>query len=84
VVAAWHCHKQKKKVVRDYGIKCSHPCSSAYNREDAHNQMHAWTDKLGLGEDFWNYYNSRDNYHFGWEGDDTIFLREGLSRKALL
>ena len=83
VLAAWLCHKHDKKVVRDYGIKCIHPHATAYDRNLADTQFHNWTSNLGLGVDFWEYYNSREKYGFPYEGDDTDFLKN-QSRKTLL
>ncbi len=71
IVAAYYCSMQNKLVVRDYSIKCGHPKNTAYDRHEADRQWRKWADVLGLGQDFWRYYNSRDNYGFGWNGNDT-------------
>lgn len=68
VVAAYYCYQESKLVVRDYHVSCDHPRSTAYNRYQADQQWRTWIQTLGLGAEFWNYYNSRNKYQFGWHG----------------
>ena len=68
IVAAYKCFKQNKLVVRDYRVKCNHPQSTAYNRQQADKQWRNWVQHLGLGKEFWDYYNTRSKYGFGWKG----------------
>jgi hypothetical protein len=71
VVAAYYCFLENKLVVRDYGVKCAHPKATAYNRGVADSQWRHMVNKMNLGQGFWNYYNSRNKYGFGWHGDDN-------------
>jgi hypothetical protein len=68
IVAAYKCFKEDKFVVRDYHVKCDHPRSTAYNRDEAGYQWRNWVTQLKLGNDFWEYHDTRDKYQFGWEG----------------
>ncbi len=71
VVAAYYAFLEKKLVVRDYSIKLEHPNHTAYNRTEADQTWRKWANSLGLGREFWRYYDSRDKYGFGWVGNDT-------------
>lgn len=71
IVAAYYAHLEGKYVVRDYGIKLEHPQSTAYDRNLADTQFRLWIKQLKLDSKFWDYYNSRENFDFGWMGDDT-------------
>jgi len=68
IVASFYCSKSNKLVVRDYHVHCNHPRSTAYNRNSADQQWRAWISSIGLGGEFWHYYNSRNNFGFGWQG----------------
>jgi len=74
IVGAYFCKLAGKHVVRDYTLKCYHPKDTAYNRYEADIQWREWVNSKGLGKEFWNYYNSRDAYEFGWDGDYTPSL----------
>jgi hypothetical protein len=66
VVAAYHCFKEDKLVVRDYSMKLKHPEGSAYDRAKADQEQRAMYRRMGLDTpEFWKYYNSRDRYGFG-------------------
>jgi hypothetical protein len=71
VIAAYYCALEGKIVARDYGIRCAHPKATAYNRGTADRQWRTMVAKMNLGQGFWDYYNSRDRYGFGWMGDDN-------------
>lgn len=68
IVASYYCWQAGRMVVRDYSVHCDHPQSTAYNRHTADNQWRNWVKNLGLGNGFWDYYNSRNRYGFGWRG----------------
>jgi hypothetical protein len=69
IVGAYLCKLVQKYVTRDYALKCYHPRSTTYNRYEADMQWREWVARKGFGREFWNYYNSRDLYEFGWDGD---------------
>lgn len=70
VVAAYYCMTEGRLVVRDYGIRCDHPQSTAYNRGAADLEWRNWVATLGIGSGFWKYMEGRNRYGFGWSGDD--------------
>lgn len=70
IITAWYCCLEGKYVARDYSIRCDHPQSTSYNRYDADLQWRRMASKMKLGKDFWDYYDSRSKFHFGWDGDD--------------
>jgi hypothetical protein len=70
VIAAYYCSLENKIVARDYGVRCAHPRATAYNRTAADRQWRSMVGKMNLGQGFWDYYNSRDKYGFGWQGND--------------
>ncbi len=80
ILAAWYCSMVDKLVVRDYGIKCQHPQNTSYDRYAADTEWRDMIDKMGVGDEFWQYYDTRERYGFGWTGDDTKYLQ----RKKLL
>jgi hypothetical protein len=70
IVAAYYCFLENKLVVRDYGIKCDHPESTAYSRDQADEQQRNWINNyLQLGDKYWQYYDTREDYGFGWTAD---------------
>ncbi len=69
VLAAYYCKLKDMLVVRDYHVKCNHPHSSAYHRGEADMQWRNWIATKNLGRDFWDYYESRSKYGFGWRGN---------------
>ena len=69
IVAAYFCKLEGKYVVRDYALKCYHPRNTGYSRYEADIQWREWIAKKGFGKGFWEYYNTRDLYEFGWDGD---------------
>ncbi len=71
VLAALRCEEQRRLVARDYAIKLAHPRSSAYDRGRADAEFREMVRRSGLGRRFWEYYNRRDRYGFGWRGDDS-------------
>jgi hypothetical protein len=71
ILAAFHCFKSNKLVVRDYTVRCEHPKNTAYNRNNADKQWRQWINKLKLDNEFWNYYDSRNKYGFGWQGSNN-------------
>ena len=70
ILAAYYCYLEDKLVVRDYSIKCDHPCNTSYDRGRADHEWRTMIEKMKLGSDFWKYYDSRDKYGFGWQGND--------------
>lgn len=76
ILAAYYCFLENKYVVRDYSIKCSHPHSTAYNREKADKQMVKWLESLGLAKECKEYVSRRDKYEFGWMGDDKKYIKK--------
>lgn len=70
IVAAYYASLENLLVVKDFGIKLEHPHETAYDRGHADRQFRTWIDKLHLGQAFWDYYDTRDRYEFGWMGDD--------------
>jgi hypothetical protein len=70
IIAAWYANKRNKLVVRDYAVKCHHPQSTSYDRETADREWRDMIDKMGLGDEFWQYYNSRYDFDFGWQDED--------------
>lgn len=70
VLAAWYCSMQDKLVIRDYSIKCDHPQHTAYDRTKADQEWRVMIGKMGVGPEFWKYYDTRMRYGFGWHGDD--------------
>lgn len=71
ILAAWYCHLENRFVVRDYSIKCEHPKHTSYDRNKADIEWRNMARKLGLGSDFWQYYNSRSLYGFGWSSNKS-------------
>ena len=76
IVSAYHCYKEGKLVVRDYSVHCNHPENTSYNRNSADNQWRSWVPSIGLGVDFWDYYNSRNRFGFGWHGHHHVPTNE--------
>jgi hypothetical protein len=74
ILAAYYCSLEGKLVVRDYAVKCDHPRNTAYDRGKADREWRTMIEKMKLGKGFWDYYNSRDKYGFGWVGKDDPSL----------
>lgn len=72
ILAAYYCFLEEKLVIRDYSIKCLHPKSSAYDRSAADQQWRKWIESLKLNPSFWDYYNSKEKYGFGWQGNENF------------
>lgn len=70
IIAAYYCSLENKLVVRDYSIKCDHPQHTAYDRGKADREFRTMIDKMGIGKEFWQYYDTRMKYGFGWRGND--------------
>jgi len=70
ILAAYYCALESKLVVRDYGIKCDHPRNTSYDRGKADREWRTMIDRMKLGRGFWEYYDSRQKYGFGWVGRD--------------
>lgn len=74
LLASWHAMRDNRLVVRDYSIKVQHPCSSAYDRNKADREFRTMISKMPIEQkdDFWQHYNSRHKYQFGWNGNDEL------------
>jgi len=83
-LAAYYCSLENKLVVRDYSVKCDHPCHTAYDRGKADREWRQMIEKMNLGPDFWKYYDSRSKYGFGWHGDDEPSKIDSTFEKMLL
>lgn len=70
IIAAYYCFLEGKYVVRDYSVKCYHPQHTAYDRGKADREWRTMVQKMNLGRSFWDYYNTRGKYGFGWRGND--------------
>lgn len=84
LICAYYCVQEGKLVVRDYSIKCHHPEHTAYDRVAADQQWRKMIEGMNLGPGFWQHYDSRNKYHFGWRGDDDpLKFRSGFDKMLL-
>ena len=70
IVAAYYSYISDRLVIRDYSVKCDHPRSTAYDRGRADREYRNWVNRLGLGQKYWQYVDTRYKCGFGWHGND--------------
>lgn len=75
ILAAYYCKLQDLLVVRDYCVKCSHPQSTAYNRDDAKKEFIKWIKSKNIEKEFKEYYNLRNKFGFGTLKDDDFYTK---------
>lgn len=72
ILASLYCKQNKRLVARDYSVVVDHPQSSAYDRTKADQEFRNMISKLPNSQQFWDHYNSRNKYEFGWHGNYNI------------
>jgi len=75
LVASYYCFLESKLVVRDYMVKCFHPRATSYNRNNADRQWKEMINRMKIGKQFWNYYDTIHRYQFGWNGNYETELK---------